>query len=79
MSAVVRRATRLSGTFAVLTGGSNDDLQRKVYWSCLLRAARRAPARTANACRIRCALPALVAVRSSERRNRKYDIYPSPI
>jgi len=37
MSAVVRRATRLSGTFAVLTGGSNDDLQRKVYWSCLLR------------------------------------------
>jgi hypothetical protein len=35
MSAVVRRATRLSGTFAVLTGGSNDDLQRKVYWSCL--------------------------------------------
>jgi hypothetical protein len=30
MSAVVRKATRLSGTFAVLTGGSNDDLQRKV-------------------------------------------------
>jgi hypothetical protein len=26
----VRKATRLSGTFAVLTGGSNDDLQRKV-------------------------------------------------
>jgi hypothetical protein len=28
MSAVVRRATRLSGTFAVLTGGSNDDLHK---------------------------------------------------
>ena len=41
MSAVVRRATRLSGTFAVLTGGSNDDLQRKV--AC---AAPRAPAKT---------------------------------
>jgi len=71
MSAVVRRATRLSGTFAVLTGGSNDDLQRKVYWSCLLRAARRAPARTANAA-FAVLTPALVAVRSSERR--KYDI-----
>lgn len=76
MSAVVRRATRLSGTFAVLTGGSNDDLQRKVYSiglaSCAPRAARRRDPASANRKRIRCRLPAVVAVRSSERR--KYDI-----
>ena len=41
MSAVVRRATRLSGTFAVLTGGSNDDLQRKVACAAAPRRARR--------------------------------------
>jgi len=61
MSAVVRRATRLSGTFAVLTGGSNDDLQRKV--AC---AAPRA--RNPNTFRL-CAYTGSVlipAVRSSE-------------
>lgn len=42
MSAVVRRATRLSGTFAVLTGGSNDDLHKTCKCNARSCAARRA-------------------------------------
>jgi hypothetical protein len=65
MSAVVRKATRLSGTFAVLTGGSNDDLQRKV--SLAPRRAREIRILSGSVL-----IPALVAVRSSEDGNTVY-------
>jgi hypothetical protein len=64
MSAVVRRATRLSGTFAVLTGGCA--MTTCISDRCNARAvlARPAPRRAPE--NLRCAVPALV-VRSSEK------------
>lgn len=63
MSAVVRRATRLSGTFAVLTGGSNDDLQRKDPRSSSCAAPR---ARKPSRCVLTAYRTGFAVVRSSE-------------